>query len=194
MCDTFVALPSATLDRNVLFAKSADCEVNEANAIVRIPRRKHVKGETLRVTHLVIPQAEETYEVFLTKAFWTYGCEIGINEYGLAMGEEAVFTTEMTEEKNGIIGPDLLRLGLERAKNCREAIDLMTALLEEYGQGGNAELKGNSHFDSSFLMSDTSEAYLFGSIWHKEDRLGKNIRLAGSSSNSGFSGSAMLYL
>jgi secernin len=167
MCDTFVALPSATLMRNVLFAKSADCEVNEANAIVRIPRRKHVKGETLRITHLVIPQAEETYEVFLTKAFWTYGCEIGINEYGLAMGEEAVFTTEMTEEKNGVIGPDLMRLGLERAKNCREAIDLMTALLEEYGQGGSAELKGNSHFDSSFLMSDTSEAYILETAGRK---------------------------
>lgn len=167
MCDTFVALPSATLDKNVLFAKSADCEVNEANAIVRIPRRKHVKGETLRVTHLVIPQAEETYEVFLTKAFWTYGCEIGINEYGLAMGEEAVFTTEMTEEKDGIIGPDLMRLGLERAKNCQRAIDLMTALLEEYGQGGSAELKGNSHFDSSFLMSDTSEAYILETAGRK---------------------------
>jgi len=162
-----MALPSATLDKNVLFAKSADCEVNEANAIVRIPRRKHVKGETLRVTHLVIPQAEETYEVFLTKAFWTYGCEIGINEYGLAMGEEAVFTTEMTEEKDGIIGPDLMRLGLERAKNCQEAIDLMTALLEEYGQGGSAELKGNSHFDSSFLMSDTSEAYILETAGRK---------------------------
>ena len=160
MCDTFVALPATTKQKTMLFAKSADCEVNEANAVICIPRQKHVKGESVRITHLVIPQAEETYEVFLTKAFWTYGCEIGINEYGRAMGEEAVFTTEMTEEKDGIIGPDLMRLGLERAKNCREAIDIMTALLEKYGQGGSAELKGNSHFDSSFLMSDTSEAYI----------------------------------
>jgi dipeptidase len=160
MCDTFVALPATTKQKTMLFAKSADCEVNEANAVICIPRQKHVKGESVRITHLVIPQAEETYEVFLTKAFWTYGCEIGINEYGLAMGEEAVFTTEMTEEKDGIIGPDLMRLGLERAKNCREAMDIMTALLEKYGQGGSAELKGNSHFDSSFLMSDTSEAYI----------------------------------
>ena len=160
MCDTFVALPSVTRDRNVLFAKSADCEVNEANAIVRIHGKKHVRGESVRVTHLVIPQAEETYEIFLTKAFWTYGCEIGVNEYGLAMGEEAVFTTEMAEEKDGLIGPDLMRLGLERGRNCQEAIEIMTGLLEKYGQGGSAELKGNSHFDSSFLMSDTSEAYI----------------------------------
>lgn len=167
MCDTFVALSSVTRDKNVLFAKSADCEVNEANAIVRIPRKKHIKGEAVRITHLVIPQVEETYEIFLTKAFWTYGCEIGVNEYGLAMGEEAVFTTEMTEEKDGIIGPDLMRLGLERARDCREAIEVMTALLEKYGQGGSAELKGNSHFDSSFLMSDTHEAYILETAGRK---------------------------
>src|SRR3990172_1777431 len=160
MCDTFVALPTHTQDHNMLFAKSADCEVNEANAVVRIPRKKHVKGEAVRITHLVIPQAEETYEILLTKAFWTYGCEIGVNEFGLSMGEEAVFTTGMQEARDGIIGPDLMRIGLERAVNCREAIQIMTSLLEQYGQGGSAELKGNSHFDSSYILSDPDEAYI----------------------------------
>ena len=160
MCDTFVALPATTQRKTMLFAKSADCEVNEANAVVRLPRRKHVRGEAVRITHLVIPQAEETYEILLTKAFWTYGCEIGVNEYGLAMGEEAVFTTKMDEQKDGIIGPDLMRIGLERAKNCQEAIQIMTGLLEQYGQGGSAELKGNSHFDSSYIMADREEAYI----------------------------------
>jgi dipeptidase len=150
-----------TATRSVIFAKSADCEVNEANALVRIPRQQHVPGEVVRLTHLAIPQAEETYEVILTKVFWTYGCEIGINEYGLAMGEEAVYTTQETiEEKDGVIGPDLMRIGLERARTCQEAIEIMTALLEQYGQGGNCEMSGNSHFDSSFLMSDTQEAYI----------------------------------
>src|SRR5512140_1804406 len=167
MCDTLVALPSVTRNKNVIFAKSADCEVNEANAVVRIPRKKHVKGETLRITHLVMPQAKETYEVLLTKAFWTYGCEVGINEYGLAMGEEAVFTTQMHEPKDGIIGPDLMRLALERARNCKGALEMMTSLLEKYGQGGSAEMKGNSHFDSSFLMSDTSEAYILETAGRK---------------------------
>ncbi len=160
MCDTLVALGSQTLDGGVIFAKSADCEVNEANALVRLPRRRHVAGEALRITHLVIPQAEETFEVLLTKAFWTWGCEIGVNEHGLCMGEEAVFTTGAREERDGIIGPDLMRLGLERSRDCREAVEVMTGLLAEYGQGGSAELKGNSHFDSSFLMADPSEAYV----------------------------------
>jgi hypothetical protein len=158
MCDTLVALPPATQGGGVLFAKSADCEVNEANAVVRIPRRTHAAGEMVRITHLVIPQARQTWEVLLTKAFWTYGCEVGVNEFGLCMGEEAVFTTEMKEQRDGIIGPDLMRIALERCRTCREAIELMTRLLEEYGQGGSAELKGNSHFDSSFLMADPAEA------------------------------------
>jgi dipeptidase len=160
VCDTFVALPAYTQGKSMLFAKSADCEVNEANAVVRIPRKKHVKGEAVRITHLVIPQAEETHEILLTKAFWTYGCEIGVNEFGVSMGEEAVFTTAVEEERDGIIGPDLMRIGLERAKNCQEAIEIMTRLLEQYGQGGSAELKGNSHFDSSYILSDPGEAYI----------------------------------
>jgi hypothetical protein len=168
MCDTFVALPAFTANNSMLFAKSADCEVNEANAVVRIPARRHVKGEALRITHLVIPQAEQTCEVLLTKAFWTYGCEIGVNEFGLSMGEEAVFTTEMEKERHdGIIGPDLMRIGLERARNCREAIEIMTSLLEQYGQGGSAELKGNSHFDSSYIMSDPTEAYILETAGRK---------------------------
>jgi dipeptidase len=181
MCDTFVALRATTLARTVLFAKSADCEVNEANALVRIPRARHPTGEVVRLTHLVIPQAEETFEVILTKAFWTWGCELGVNEFGLCMGEEAVFTTEMKEEKDGIIGPDLMRIGLERARTCREAIDIMTGYLETYGQGGNAELKGNSHFDSSFLMADAAEAWVLETAGRKW--AARRIKDSGSISN-----------
>ena len=79
-------------------------------------------GEAVRITHLVIPQAEQTYEVLLTKAFWTYGCEIGVNEFGLAMGEEAVFTTEMAEGDAGRHHrprPDAPRLWSARAPAAR---------------------------------------------------------------------------
>ena len=39
MCDTLVALPATTQNHSMLFAKSADCEVNEANVLVRIPHK-----------------------------------------------------------------------------------------------------------------------------------------------------------
>ena len=83
------------------------------------------------------------------------------------MGEEAVFTTEKPEVKDGIIGPDLMRLALERSRDCQEAIQVMTQLLETYGQGGSAEMKGNSHFDSSFLMADTREGYILETAGRK---------------------------
>src|SRR5262245_58558522 len=123
MCDSFVALPLATLNHTVILGKSADCQVNEAHALVRFPGRKHIPGGAFKATHLVVPQAEETYEVILGKSFWTWGAEIGINEHGVAIGNEAVFTTLQKEEKSdGLMVIDMLRLGLERGKTAREAV------------------------------------------------------------------------
>ena len=53
---------------------------------------------------------------------------------------------------------DLLRLILERTRTRHEAVDLVAALLERFGQGGNCELRGNSHFDGSFIVSDRDGA------------------------------------
>ncbi len=161
MCDTFVALPSATAEKSVILAKNADCQVNEAHALIRLPKKTHLPGELLLATHCVIPQAELTHDVILSKSFWTWGGEIGLNEYGVAIGNEAVYSTLMQAEKyDGLITMDLLRLGLERATTAREAVTVIGEAVSKYGQGGNCELAGNSHFDSSFLISDTTEAWV----------------------------------
>jgi dipeptidase len=161
MCDSFVALPPATTNQTVIFGKSADCQINEAHALVRFPHTKHVPGEAFRATHRVIPQAAETNEVILSKSFWTWGAEIGMNEYGVSIGNEAVYTTLQKEEKSeGLMVIDMLRLGLERGKTAREAVQAIAAVLEEFGQGGNCELAGNSHFDGSYLIVDPTEAWV----------------------------------
>lgn len=161
MCDSFVALPPATANGTVILGKSADCQINEAHALVRLLGRKHIPGEAIRATHLVIPQAEETYEVIMGKSFWTWGGEIGINEHGVAIGNEAVFTTLQKEEKSeGLMVIDMLRIGLERGRTAREAVKAIATMLEQFGQGGNCELAGNSHFDGSYLIADGSEAWV----------------------------------
>jgi len=159
MCDSFVALPSATTTGTTLAAKSADCEINEAQAVLRLPRRRYPEGAVLRATHIVIPQSRETHEIIIDKSFWTWGGEIGVNEYGLAVGNEAVFSNA-TETVDGLVTGDLLRLMLERARDCDEAILVFAEALERFGQGGNCELRGNSHFDSSYLVSDARHAYV----------------------------------
>ena len=54
MCDSFVALPSATCNHSTLAAKNADCEINEAQAVLRLPCRDYPAGAMLRTTHMVI--------------------------------------------------------------------------------------------------------------------------------------------
>ena len=157
MCDTFVALKEATANGSVLLAKSADTEVNEAQHLLKLPRREYSDGALVRVTHLVIPQPRMTYEVIIDKSFWLYGGEIGVNEHGVAVGNEAVFS-RLDSDKDGVVLIDLLRLILERCSNRHEAVDLVAHLLATYGQGGNCELRGNSHFDGSFIVSDQDGA------------------------------------
>jgi hypothetical protein len=113
----------------------------------------------LRTTHVVIPQARQTHEVIIDKSFWTWGGEIGINEHGLAVGNEAIFS-HAGDDKDGLITGDLLRLMLERAADCAEALEVFGDLLSRFGQGGNCELRGNSHFDSSYLVSDRRTAFV----------------------------------
>jgi dipeptidase len=111
---------------------------------------------------------KETCEVIMGKSFWTWGGEIGINEYGVAIGNEAVYTTLQNEEKrDGLVVTDMLRLGLERGRSAREAVEAIGSALEQFGQGGNCELSGNSHFDGSYLISDDSEAWILETAGRK---------------------------
>ena len=59
-----------------------------------------------------------------------------------------------------LIGMDLVRLGLERARSAAEAVDVLTGLLETYGQGGIADAAHNEAYDSSFLVADPTQAFV----------------------------------
>ncbi|RLE94467.1 MAG: hypothetical protein DRN04_03505 [Thermoprotei archaeon] len=60
------------------------------------------------------------------------GAEMGVNEYGLAIGNEAVFTKE-PYSKTGLTGMNMLRLALECCKTAEEALNFIIGLLEKYG-------------------------------------------------------------
>ena len=165
MCDTIVALADATADGAVLLAKNADTEVNEAQQILRFPARDYGAGTALRVTHLTIPQAAHTHEVILDRSFWAWGGEIGCNEHGVAIGNEAAFSNQPAD-KDGVIVLDLLRLALERAATAREAVAVVGHHVEAYGQGGNVQMMGNYRFDTGLLIADRTEAYVVNCAGH----------------------------
>lgn len=121
MCDILIATPRATKENIMIFAKNSDRDPNEAQIIEFIPRQKHVENK-VKLTYVEFPQVEETYAVILSRPWWMYGAEMGVNEFGLTIGNTAVFTKEK-REKVGILGMDIIRLALERAKSSKEALE-----------------------------------------------------------------------
>jgi secernin len=83
-----------------------------------------------------------------------------VNEHGVAIGNHTVFSNEPIEERPGLIGMDLVRLGLERGRDAREALEVIAALIETHGQGGAALAPGATGYHNSFLLADPREAWL----------------------------------
>lgn len=169
MCDTLVALPSTTANGSMLFGKNSDREPGEAQAICHVPQ-KIQQEKTLMCTYLQIPQVEVTYEVILSKPFQMWGAEMGANEHGVVIGNEAVFTNvKFDKKKVGLTGMDLLRLGLERGKTAKEALGIILELLQTYGQNACGGYKNRDfYYHNSFLIADSDQAYILetaGKSW-----------------------------
>jgi len=171
MCDTMVALKNVTANGVTLFAKNSDREPNEAQALVYFPRSVHPEGSTVQCTYIEIPQVRETNAVFLSQPFWIWGAEMGANDHGVVIGNEAVFTKVPYGKEPGLIGMDFLRLALERAATAEQAMHVIIELLEEYGQSGNCGHTHPLYYHNSFLLADPDDAWVLetaGKHWAAE--------------------------
>ncbi|MFX1514532.1 MAG: C69 family dipeptidase [Promethearchaeota archaeon] len=160
MCDTFVALPAATTDGSVIFAKNSDRPYDEIQNITHYPHQEHYSDATVQCTYIEIPQVEETYSVLLSQPSWMFGAEMGANEHSVVIGNEAVWTREPCDFPV-LLGMDLIRLALERSKSAHHAFLTIVELLESYGQGGSFSKKNfSSSYHNSFLIADREEAWV----------------------------------
>lgn len=171
MCDTMVVIPAYSLNGSMLFAKNSDRDPNEAQQIELVPAMNHPQPSTLRCTYIEIPQVGHTHSVLLSKPFWIWGAEMGSNDQGVVIGNEAVFTKIPHEKEPGLIGMDLLRLGLERGGNALAALRVITDLITQYGQSGNCGFSHPFQYHNSFLIADRTEAWVLetaGREWAAE--------------------------
>jgi dipeptidase len=176
MCDTLVSLT----DDGILFAKNSDRDPNEAQVLRWHAAASHEPGTDVACTWISIPQVARTHAVVLSQPWWMWGAEIGANEHGVVIGNEAVFTRELAlgrREPDALLGMDLLRLALERAATATEAVSVLVDLLEAHGQGGSCS---HDHpklrYHNSFLVADPAGAVVVetaGRSWATEEVRGR---------------------
>jgi len=155
MCDTLCA-PGAG---GMVFAKNSDRPPGEAQVTWPFGRRTS-NGCTLRTQYLSIGD-HGSCATLLSCPTWLWGAEHGVNEYGVAIGNERVSTTHDAKSASpALIGMDLVRLGLERARTAEHAVETITGLLEVHGQGGIADAVHGEAYDSSFLVADPTGAFV----------------------------------
>jgi len=172
-CDTWVALPDSTGGGMTMLGKNSDRPTYDSQPLVLNPQGTWAADSVIDLGRLTIPQVETTYATLGSQPYWCWGYEEGINEFGVAIGNEGVWTRPLLEMlvemeagqdlRLGLTGMDLVRLGLERARTAAEAVAVIGALLVEHGQLGSgvptAGLPGGA-YDNSYLIADAEEAWI----------------------------------
>ncbi len=158
-CTSFLVGRKASTDGSAFITYNMDsygmyAELNYFPA-AKYPKgtmRRIVDGDTKRFMG-EIAEAEQTYAVM------GY-----INEFQLSIMETTFGGREELIDTTGIIDyPSLMTLALQRAKTAREAIEVMTSLVNEYGYAGSGE---------SFSIADPNEVWILEMIGKGSDRKG----------------------
>lgn len=161
MCDTIGKI--GRKNRYSIFAKNSDRQYDEPQVMVFIGAKENI-DKKLRTTYIEIEQVEHTHAILISKPTWMWGAEMGINDCGVCIGNEAVETNTSKTNEVSLIGMDLVRLGLERSSTAKEAVNVIIGLLQQYGQGGNCGYTKESYYDNSFLIMDRNELYVLETV------------------------------
>jgi len=143
MCDTWVALNDSTTSQSVIFAKNSDRPIFDCQPLVFTPRTTWPRQATLQLEYVTLPQVDVTFATLGARPYWCWGYEEGINEYGVAIGNEAIYTRTFRAAARahqagqspalGLLGMDVIRLALERSRSAAQAIEIMGKLIERFG-------------------------------------------------------------
>ena len=166
-CDTMVAPPPTTRQGQMLFAKNSDRSWDECQPLELHPRQEHPAGGATDTQFVSIPQAQTTYRHIGSRPWWCWGYEHGFNEHQVAIGNEGLASKFETASEPKLIGMELVRLGLERGRTARQAVDVMTDLISQYGQGKFANQADVRTYDNGYIIADPTEAFVLETAGHE---------------------------
>ena len=160
-----VALGVSTKGGNTVFAKNSDRPHDEPQPLIQIEAADYSGG--FSGTQFVdVPQAAHTYRHVGSKPYWCAGYEHGYNEHQVVIGNEALPSLLLEASEPKLVGMEVLRLGLERSKSGEEAVDVITGLVSEFGQGKFSNSAGVRTYDNIFLIADPTSAYVVECVGH----------------------------
>ena len=146
-CTNFIVGKKASADGSVICSYNAD-SYGAFMHLYHYPAAKHQPGEMRQIYEWdtnkylgAIPEAAETYNV------------IGnINEWQVTIGETTFGGREEMVDTTGIIDyGSLIYIALQRSKTARQALTVMTQLVEQYGYCSEGE---------TFTICDPNEAWI----------------------------------
>lgn len=158
-CTNFIVGKAASTDGSVICTYNAD-DYGMFQGLCHFPAGKHQKGEMRKVYdwdnnkyHGEIAEAAETYNV------------IGnINEWQVTIGETTFGGREELVNPSGILDyGSLIYITMQRCKTAREAISIMTSLVEEYGYNSGGE---------TFTICDPNEAWIMEMVGKGPEKKG----------------------
>ena len=146
-CSNLIVGKKASVDGSVLVSYNAD-DYGMFGHLCHYPAGTHPKG-TMRQ---IYDWDSGVYHGEIEEAPVTYNVIGNINEFQLSIGETTYGGREEMVDSTGILDyGSLIYVTLQRAKTAREAISVMTSLVEKYGYNSEGE---------TFSICDPNEAWI----------------------------------
>jgi dipeptidase len=147
-CTNFLVTKGASVNGSTMITYSADSH-QLYGELYYWPARDYPQGSLLDVYEW----DTRKYMGKIRQIAHTYTVVGNMNEHQLAIGETTYTGNESLIDTTGIIDyGSLIYITLQRAKNAREAIKVMSDLVSEYGYASSGE---------SFSIADPNEAWIF---------------------------------
>lgn len=146
-CSNLIVGKKASVDGSVMVSYNAD-DYGMFGHLCHYPAGTHPKG-TMRQ---IYDWDSGVYHGEIGEAPVTYNVIGNINEFQLSIGETTYGGREEMVDSTGILDyGSLIYVTLQRAKTAREAISVMTSLVEKYGYNSEGE---------TFSICDPNEAWI----------------------------------
>ena len=146
-CSNLIVGKKASVDGSVMVSYNAD-DYGMFGHLCHYPAGAHPKG-TMRQ---IYDWDSGVYHGEIEEAPVTYNVIGNINEFQLSIGETTYGGREEMVDSTGILDyGSLIYVTLQRAKTAREAISVMTSLVEKYGYNSEGE---------TFSICDPNEVWI----------------------------------